>query len=155
VKDKELVPQLFEQERKQFKLPSLSEQDLEQAFEQIELLGFPLCNTFDLLAEKRLPHSSAKALHGHPGLKITIYGYLIALKKSYTSKGDPMYFGTFIDQQGDILETVHFPEVAHKYPFYGKGIYRITGVVSEEFGHYTLEVGMMTKEKFIEDVRFS
>ena len=60
-----------------------------------------------------------------------------------------------IDQQGYILYTVHFPEVAHKYPFYGKGIYRLTGIVSEEFGYYTLEVGMMTKEKFMEDVRFS
>jgi DNA polymerase-3 subunit alpha len=89
------------------------------------------------------------------GLKITTYGYLVALKKSYTTKGDTMYFGTFIDQQGDILDTVHFPEVAHKYPFYGKGIYQLTGIVSEEFGYYTLEVGIMTKEKFMEDVRFN
>jgi DNA polymerase-3 subunit alpha len=155
VKDRHPTPQLFKEEQKQFKLPELTEQDLELAFEQMELLGFPLCNPFELLAEKPLPHTPAKTLHTHLGLKITTYGYLVALKKSYTSKGDTMYFGTFIDQQGNILDTVHFPEVAHKYPFYGKGIYLLIGIVSEEFGYYTLEVGMMTKEKFIEDVRFS
>lgn len=155
VKEQKPLPQLFEEERKQFKLPELTEQNLELAFEQMELLGFPLCNPFELLAEKTLPHTPANTLHTHLGLKITTYGYLVALKKSYTSKGDTMYFGTFIDQNGDILDTVHFPEVAHKYPFYGKGIYRLTGIVSEEFGYYTLEVGMMMKEKFMEDVRFS
>jgi DNA polymerase-3 subunit alpha len=155
VKDRNPAPQLFEEAPKQFNLPELTEQDLELAFEQMELLGFPLRNPFELLAEKPLPHTPAKTLHSHLGLKIVTYGYLVALKKSYTSKGDPMYFGTFIDQQGDILDTVHFPEVAHKYPFYGKGIYRMTGIVSEEFGYYTLEVGMMTKEKFMEDVRFN
>jgi len=155
IKDKNPTPQLFEEGQKQFKLPELTEQNIELAFEQMELLGFPLCNPFELLAEKPLPHIPAKTLHTHLGLKITTYGYLVALKKSYTSKGDTMYFGTFIDQQGDILDTVHFPEVAHKYPFHGKGIYRLTGIVSEEFGYYTLEVGMMVKEKFMEDVRFS
>jgi len=155
VKDRNPSPQLFEEEQKHFQLPELTEQTLELAFEQMELLGFPLCNPFELLTEKPLPHTPANTLHTHLGLKITTYGYLVAIKKSYTSKGDTMYFGTFIDQQGDILDTVHFPEVAHKYPFYGKGIYQLTGIVSEEFGYYTLEVGMMVKEKFMEDVRFS
>jgi DNA polymerase III alpha subunit len=133
----------------------LSEQELELAFEQMELLGFPLCNPFDLLNEQAPAHTMAKEVFQHLGLKITTYGYLVALKKSYTSKGDPMYFGTFIDRNGDILDTVHFPEVSKKYPFYGKGIYRITGVISEEFGYYTVEVGEMEKQHFMEDVRFS
>jgi DNA polymerase-3 subunit alpha len=66
-----------------------------------------------------------------------------------------MYFGTFIDRNGDILDTVHFPEAARKYPFYGKGIYRLTGVISEEFAYYTIEIGEMLKLAFMEDVRFS
>ena len=155
VKDKDPVPQLFEPERKQFKLPSLTEQDLELAFEQMELLGFPLCNPFDLLSQKTPAHTMAHELHQFLGLRITTYGYLVALKKSYTSKGDPMYFGTFIDKAGDILDTVHFPEVARRYPFYGKGVYRITGIVSEEFGYYSIEVGELDKQHFVEDVRFS
>lgn len=155
VKDKEPIPLLFEQERKEFKLPLLTEQDLELAFEQMELLGFPLCNPFDLLNKQPPEHTIAREVYKHLGLRITTYGYLIALKKSYTSKGDPMYFGTFIDRNGDILDTVHFPEVSKKYPFYGKGVYRISGVVSEEFGYYSIEVGEMEKQHFMEDVRFS
>lgn len=155
VKDKDPIPQLFEQERKQFNLPNLSEQELELAFEQMELLGFPLCNPFDLLAEHIPLHTMANEVHQHIGKKISSYGYLVALKKSYTSKGDPMFFGTFIDRNGDILDTVHFPEVARKYPFYGKGVYRLSGVITEEFGYFTIEVGEMEKKHFMEDVRFS
>lgn len=155
VKEKNPVPQLFEQERKQFNLPSLTEQTLELAFEQMELLGFPLCNPFDLLKEQPPTHTMAREAHQFLGLKIVTYGYLVALKKSYTSKGDPMYFGTFIDKNGDILDTIHFPEVARKYPFYGKGIYKLVGVISEEFGYFSIEVGEMEKQMFMEDVRFS
>jgi DNA polymerase-3 subunit alpha len=153
-KEKTIVPQLFEQQRKQFILPPLTEQHLELAFEQMELLGFPLCNPFELLSQACLPHTKAKEVSQYLGSRISTYGYLVALKKSYTNKGDIMYFGTFIDCSGDILDTVHFPEVARKNPFYGKGIYRIGGIVTEEFGYYTIEVGEMEKQHFMEDVRF-
>jgi DNA polymerase-3 subunit alpha len=65
-----------------------------------------------------------------------------------------MNFGTFIDVDGDTIDTVHFPESVRKYPFTGKGIYRLKGFVSEEFGYYSIEVGIMEKLRFIEDVRF-
>lgn len=155
VKDKVPVPLLFEQERKTFELPSLTESTLELAFEQMELLGFPLCNPFELLAETIPLHTRAKEIPQFIGLKINTYGYLVALKQSRTSKGETMFFGTFIDADGDIIDTVHFPETARKYPFYGKGIYQLIGVISEEFGYFTLEIGQMTKQAFMEDVRFS
>lgn len=154
-KQKQVVPQLFEQEHKQFNLPTLTESSLELSFEQMELLGFPLCNPFDLLAEQVAAHIMAREVHQFLGLRITTYGYLVAYKQSQTSKGETMYFGTFIDQNGDILDTVHFPEVARKYPFYGKGIYKLIGVISEEFGYYTIAVGEMVKLSFMEDVRFN
>jgi DNA polymerase-3 subunit alpha len=155
VKEKNPVPLLFEQEQKQFNLPSLTEQSMELAFEQMELLGFPLCNPFDLLKQQPSLHIMAREIHQFLGLKISTFGYLVALKHSRTSKGDIMYFGTFIDKNGDILDTVHFPEVARRYPFYGKGIYQLTGVISEEFNYYTIEVGIMVKQVFMEDVRFN
>ena len=65
-----------------------------------------------------------------------------------------MNFGTFIDIDGDTIDTVHFPESIRKYPFKGKGIYRLKGFVSEEFGYFSIEVGEMQKLAFIEDVRF-
>jgi DNA polymerase-3 subunit alpha len=66
-----------------------------------------------------------------------------------------MFFGTFIDQHGDIIDTVHFPETVRKYPFRGKGIYQLCGIVSEEFEYFTIEIGEMVKQAFIEDVRFT
>jgi DNA polymerase-3 subunit alpha len=154
-KNKQPVPQLFEQEQKTFHLPQLTEQTLELAFEQMELLGFPLCNPFDLLKNEIPVHTMANELHQFLGLRIHTYGYLVALKQSKTSKGDMMFFGTFIDRNGDIIDTVHFPEVARRFPFYGKGIYLLIGVISEEFGYYSIEIGEMVKQAFMEDIRFS
>jgi DNA polymerase III alpha subunit len=108
-----------------------------------------------LLKKAPEEHVLGSAIPKCLGSKIKTYGYLIALKQSKTSKGERMCFGTFIDREGSILDTVHFPELTRKYPFYGKGIYLLEGIVTEEFGYYTIEVGRMLKEAFIEDVRFS
>ena len=66
-----------------------------------------------------------------------------------------MYFGTFLDIEGDFIDTVHFPPVAARYPFRGRGVYTLTGNVMEEFGYYTLEVEKMVKETYIDDPRYS
>ncbi len=154
VKDKTPVPELFVSERKHFTLPKLNDSELERAFEQMELIGFPLCNPFDLLAEPLPPHTFSKEIPERRGLKVTCYGYLVALKQSKTVRGDYMFFGNFIDIEGQILDSVHFPESANRHRFHGKGIYEITGIVSEEFGHFAIEVGYMKKINFIGDVRY-
>jgi DNA polymerase-3 subunit alpha len=51
-----------------------------------------------------------------------------------------MNFGTFLDREGDWIDTVHFPPLVKKYPVKGRGIYRIVGKVVEEFDFYSLEV---------------
>ena len=56
-----------------------------------------------------------------------------------------MYFGTFYDCQGEVFDTVHFPDVAKKFPFRGRGFYSIKGKVVEEFGIATIEVHGMDK----------
>jgi DNA polymerase-3 subunit alpha len=66
-----------------------------------------------------------------------------------------MNFGTFLDPNGDFLDTVHFPQVVVDYPFYGKGIYLIKGKVAEEFAYLTLEVLYLEKLPFLEDVRLT
>lgn len=146
---------LFESEAKEMRLPDFKDGELELAFEQMELLGFPLCNPFDLLKKTPLPHVFAKDLTKHLSLKIDMYGYLISLKQSRTKNGESMYFGTFIDQVGDIIDTVHFPNIGKQYPFQGKGVYHLKGIVTEEFGYFALEVTQMFKMAFKEDVRFS
>lgn len=42
---------LFETPVKHFTLPPLEHSWIEDAYDEMELIGFPLCNPFDLLAE--------------------------------------------------------------------------------------------------------
>ncbi|MFM7636334.1 MAG: DNA polymerase III subunit alpha [Crocinitomicaceae bacterium] len=148
------LPELFAVAEKQFKLPVLDEQLHEQAFEQMELLGFPLCNPFDLLAYPLPSHTLASEMPNKFSAVVEMYGYLVTIKNSKTASGTVMNFGTLIDKNGDTIDTVHFPESVRKYPFFGKGVYFLKGRITEEFGYYCLEVGEMRKIPFKEDVRF-
>ena len=87
------------------------------------------------------------------GKSIRIVGNLITIKNTRTSKGDYMYFGTFLDLDGEWLDTVHFPPVAKRYPFKGKGCYLLQGKTLEEFGFMTLQVSAMWRleNKSMED----
>ena len=89
------------------------------------------------------------------GQKITIYGYLVTRKETKTIKGDRMNFGTFLDQKGEFIDTVHFPQIAAQFPFRGRGIYKIIGRVVEEFGFYSIEVDEQYKEEIIADPRYA
>ncbi len=148
--------ELFEVKQRKQALPKLEEHPLEITFEQFELLGFPLCDPFSLLRDP-LPHQFivVKDFDQYKGREILTFGYLVSIKNTKTSKGDIMSFGTFLDPEGELLDTVHFPQVVARYPFYGRGIYRITGSITEEFSYYTLEVNTLEKLAFCEDVRLS
>ena len=54
-----------------------------------------------------------------------------------------MYFGTFVDTNGDHIDTVHFPQSAKKYPFKGRGVYELTGKVTAEFDCVNIEIEKM------------
>ena len=148
------LPELFAVPEKQFMLPTLDEQAHEHAFEQMELLGFPLCNPFELLAYTPPEHTFASEMPIKFSMVVEMYGYLVAVKTSKTASGTVMNFGTLIDKNGDTIDTVNFPESVRKYPFLGKGVYFLRGRITEEFGFYCLEVGEMRKIPFKEDIRF-
>jgi len=132
--------QLFQIEVKDFKLPVFDTSPIDDAYDQIELLGFPLCNPFEMV-KYDLPKSvMSKDLHYFIDQDVIQYGYLVATKTTRTSKGETMYFGTFLDEEGHFIDTVHFPPVAARYRFAGKGVYKIVGRVMEEFGFLTVEV---------------
>lgn len=154
-KAKKLQPQLFKPKHRDFKIPSLLTTELEAAFDQFELLGFPLCSPFNLLAEPPKNENGVRQLHSYIGKYIDIYGYLVTVKNTTTHKGDRMHFATFIDQHGEVFDTVLFPPIAKKYMFRGKGIYRCYGKVVSEFGFLSIEVIKMRKEALIEDPRYA
>ena len=146
---------LFVPQHKKFSLPALHTTRLEEAFEQIELLGFPLCSHFELLLEEPKNRLGQKDLAQFLNKDILIYGYLVTVKNTRTAKGKPMYFGTFIDRDGYFFDTILFPPVAEKYNFRGRGIYAMLGKVTEEFDFLSIEVSRMRKEAYITDPRFS
>ncbi len=136
---------LFEEEVKHYQLPSLEALPYEDAFDELELLGFPLCDPFLLL--KTTHHGNIKAieLSARLGQQIEIVGYLVTTKNTTTKNGQHMYFGTFYDDSGEVFDTTHFPVTAQKYPFRGRGFYRIKGKVVDDFGYPMIEVNWMEK----------
>ncbi|WP_445383260.1 DNA polymerase III subunit alpha [Robiginitalea sp. IMCC43444] len=148
-------PRLFPPQHRKYSIPRLHATRLETAFTQLELLGFCLCSPFELLARPAANTHGSKHLQDFLGRCIDIYGYLVTVKNTKTHKGDRMHFATLIDRYGEVFDTVHFPPVAAKYRFRGKGIYRFYGKVVSEFGFLSIEVLKMEKQDYIPDPRYA
>ncbi len=152
---KNVEPKLFTPQPKAYRYPDLYSAPLEDAFDQLELLGFPLCDPFLLASEEMKGGILAADVPKYLGKTVVVYGYLVTSRKTRTSNGEEMYFGNFIDQQGYFLDTVHFPPVAAKHSFSGTGLYRIAGVVTEDFDCYQIEATEMHRIPYIDDPRYS
>jgi DNA polymerase-3 subunit alpha len=132
--------ELFFAEPMNYQLPALFYHTLDNAFDEIELLGFALCSPFELVANKIDVNFTAKDLLTNINKTVTIVGYLVTAKRTITSKGDRMFFGTFIDINGHWIDTVHFATAAKLYPLKGPGCYSITGKVVVEFDFVYINV---------------
>ncbi len=138
--------ELFEIQRSEFSLPNLTYYAKDDAFDEIELLGFALCSPFELVKEKVVFNRFlAKNFKEHVGKTIEIYGYLVTNKRTATSKGERMSFGTFLDYEGNWIDTVHFPPSLKSHPFTGIGVYWIKGKVVDEFDFIYIEVSAMNR----------
>ena len=137
---------MFKLLAKKFVLPELENNKIEDAYDEIELLGFPVSMSFfDLLKTKFRGELFAKDLINNVGKKIRIVGHLVTIKYVRTVKKEYMHFGTFLDFQGEFIDTVHFPQSLKKYPFRGNGVYLIYGKIVQEFGFPSIEVEKMAK----------
>jgi DNA polymerase-3 subunit alpha len=124
----------------------LKHEPLEDAYDEIELLGFPLSmSSFDMLQTGFRGEVPANNLMRHTGKKVRMIGNLVTVKNVRAVKREMMHFGTFLDAAGEFFDTVHFPDSLKKYPFRGMGVYLILGKVVEEFGFPSLEVEKMAK----------
>ncbi len=158
--DRKQKTTLFAIETKQWALPDLPDDPVEDAYDQIEILGFPICSPFEMLSEKMRPDEVFAAdLEGRNGTtvrhgqRVTITGYLISTKQVRTSKGDMMGFVDFVDVKGDCFDATMFPDTFMKYPILGIGVYRMTGKVSDDFGVATLEVEEIRRMGYLGDPR--
>ncbi len=131
---------LFNEPPVEFKLPQLKQHPLNDAMDEMELLGFPLCNVWDLADADTSRYITASELKSNKGKSVNTAGYFITDKVVRTVRGDNMHFGTFLDKRGEWLDTVHFPGSFRYTPFQGRGFYELTGTVVEEFGVYSIEV---------------
>lgn len=148
-------PLLLQEPAKEYKLPELARSQFEDAFDEIELLGFPVSfSPFDLLQTLFRGDIMAKDLLGCHKKTVKMLAYLISRKHVPTKKGD-MYFGTWIDAEGEFFDTAHFSDSLRQYPFQGGGCYLLLGTVEVDYHFPTITIHKMAKMPFIPDPRYS
>ena len=146
---------LFLSPVKKYTLPDLSVNRIEDVYDEIELLGFPVSMSwFDMLVTSFRGELRAVDMLSHNGRKVRMVGHLVTVKYIKTSKGDWMNFGCFIDPEGDYFDTTHFSGSLRNYPFRGSGTYLIYGRVTAEFGHPSIEVEKLARLPVKSDPRY-
>ncbi|MFG4003423.1 DNA polymerase III subunit alpha [Flavobacterium aquidurense] len=146
---------LIEQPAKEFKLPVLERSVFEDAFDEIELLNFPIsCSVFDLLQTRHRGDVMVRDLLKYHKKQVRMLAYLISTKQVPTKRGN-MYFGTWIDNEGAYFDTAHFPDSLINNPFQGGGCYLLLGTVEIDYHFPTITISRMAKMPFIPDPRYS
>lgn len=148
-------PTLMEEPAKEYQLPKIERNEFEDAFDEIEILGFSVTySPFDLLKTRYRGAVMAKDLLKYHKSQVKMLAYLISRKHVPTKKG-AMFFGTWIDAEGEYFDTAHFPNCLEQYPFQGGGCYLLLGTVEVDFHFPTINIHKMAKMPFIPDPRYS
>ena len=143
---KEQLETLFQLENQYFAFPEFKTNALQNAYDEMELYGFPVSLTwFDLLKTNFRGELMACQMLNFVGRRYRMLGKLVTIKHIRTCKGEPMALATFVDATGEAFDTVHFPQTLKAWPFQGDGVYLILGKVTEEFGQPSLEVEKMAR----------
>ena len=146
---------LLEEPKKEYQLPKIKRDPFEDAFDEIEILGFPVSfSPFDLLQTRYRGTVMAKDLTKFHKRQVKMLAYLISRKHVPTKRG-AMFFGTWIDVEGEYFDTAHFPNCLEEYPFQGGGCYLLLGTVEVDFHFPTITIHRMAKMPFIPDPRYS
>ena len=145
---------LFALPRQSFSLPPLETSPLEDAYDELNLIGFPITlSHFDLLQTRFRGGVRAAHLPQAVGFTVKMLGNLVTIKYVRTSKGELMHFGCFLDPDGEVFDTVHFPDSLRANPFRGYGVYLLQGTVTSEFGQPSVTVQRMAKLPLQNDPR--
>ncbi|HOW40687.1 MAG TPA: DNA polymerase III subunit alpha [Bacteroidales bacterium] len=146
---------LFSPPVRNFSLPELVQNRIEDVYDEIELFGFPVTvSWFDMLETSFRGEIMAEDMINNVGRKVRMVGHLVTVKHIKTVKNDWMNFGCFIDSAGSFFDTVHFSDSLKKWPFRGSGTYLMLGKIVEEFGFPSLEVEKMAKLPVKADSRY-
>jgi DNA polymerase III alpha subunit len=151
----EQIKSLFSSPVKEFALPELEQNRIDDAYDEIELLSFPISMTwFEMLETSFCGEIMARNMIDHVGKRVRMVGHLVTIKYIKTIKKEWMNFGCFIDPEGNFFDTTHFPQSLKNYPFKGAGTYLILGKVVEEFGYPSIEVERLAKLSVKPDRRY-
>ena len=154
-KNQEQIRPLFSPPVRNFSLPELEQGKLEDAYDEIELFGFPVSLTwFDMLETRFRGDIFSRQMNDYVGKKMRMVGHLVTIKYIKTIKKEWMNFGCFIDAEANFFDSTHFPQSLKNYPFKGSGTYLILGKVVEEFGYPSLEVEKLAKLPVKRDIRY-
>ena len=133
--------ELFRTAPRHYQLPEMVSTKLEDAYHELELLGYPLSlSYFDLLQTSYRGDIRTKELISYVGRTVKMVGLYVCEKTVHTKNNKKMWFGTFLDADGNFFDTTHFPNNTPAYPFRGTGCYLILGKVVEDFGFPSIEV---------------
>jgi DNA-directed DNA polymerase III PolC len=140
------LPELFALDKKDYAMPVLMNTALENAYHELELLGFPLSlSMFDLLRTSYRGEVRTAGLPTLVGKMVRMVGHYVCEKTVHTKNNKKMWFGTFLDADGNFFDTTHFPNNTPAYPFRGHGCYLISGKVVKDFGFPSIEVYQFAK----------
>lgn len=166
--------ELFASKGRNWSLPDLPDDPLEDAYDELELLGYiisPLRESAPVFDSKRLENAVtppiytlleqpldprevlAKDFAARVGQVIAITGFLICTKRVRTIKGDMMGFSDFIDVRGDFFDTVLFPDAYEKYNLSYGQLYRLRGKLVDDFGVVAVEVRSVERLAYRGDPR--
>jgi DNA-directed DNA polymerase III PolC len=139
-------PLLFIQDVKKYQLPRLESNKLEDAYDELELIGFPQSMTwFGMLQRPANGTVRAGEMMKYVGRRVQMAGVLVTVKYVRTVKKEIMHFAAFLDDRGEFFDSTHFPDTLKKYPFRGNGVYLLYGRIVEEFGFPSIEIDRMLK----------
>jgi DNA polymerase-3 subunit alpha len=139
-KEKSSQEKLFTVSHQKFELPTFNHTWLETAYDEFELLGFPLCSFFDMISEDMSKGQLAREMNAYSGRKMLIYGEVVNTRYNKTSQNKLMRLTTFIDREGKYFDAVHFTDVVEKYPINGLGVYACYGTITEQFGFCSMRI---------------
>jgi DNA polymerase-3 subunit alpha len=154
-KKKDLMNELFPVRKREFRLPQLEQTELENSYDELELLGFSVSiPAFELLQTGFRGNVMARQMLRHLGKKVRMVGNLVTIKYVRTKNKQWMNFGTFLDAEGEFFDVVNFPDSLNRFPYKGQGIYLIYGEITEEFGFPGMTVEKMAKLPYQPDPRY-
>lgn len=151
--------QLFSVKTKKFSFPNIGKNPIEDAFDELEGLGYPVSiSPFNLLKTSFRGDVMVRDLMNHVNREVRMVGYLVSIKDvpiQYKDGKTKMNFGTWIDVEGGYFDTTHFPPCLKRYPFRGLGCYLLLGRVVVDFDFPSVEIIKMERLPMVPDPRYS